>query len=204
MKSNLYRLLIGVFFVSLCSGCSGSISSPSAKQDIDNKLTVMDTNYQKVGFDTTILLIEKKAINNVSWDELFGIKEFVNLFEHSSFYIDSAIQFLEREEYTPAQKKISINSMQRVKLEEYVRLCEECKALYDAGKISENILEWAISPNFSNRHVIVRNYDKAVVIKLLNGIKSDSKISNEFKERIEKILSGKSLEGLKEINGESN
>ena len=54
----------------------------------------MDSNYKKVGYDTTILLIEKKAVNNVSWDELFGIKEFINLYEHSPFYIDNAIGLL--------------------------------------------------------------------------------------------------------------
>lgn len=164
----------------------------------------MDSNYKKVGYDTTILLIEKKAVNNVSWDELFGIKEFTDVYEHSPFYIDNAIEFLGREEFTTAQKKISINSMQRAKLEDYVRLCEECKSLYDNGKIPEEILKWAINPNFSNKHLIVRNYENAGVIKLLSSVKNDPKVSDEFKKSIEKILNGKSWEGIKEINGDTN
>lgn len=204
MKINLYRLLICGFFVTFWSGCSGFDSSPKNKKGVDKKITLMDTNYLKLDYITTILIIEKKSVNNVSWDELFGIKEFVNLFEHSSFYIDSAIQFLGRKDFTNTQKRISINSVQRAKLEDYIRLCEECKMLYDTNKISENILEWAINPNFSNRYLIVRNYDKSIVINILNNIKSDSKISHDFKKRIDKILTGESWKKLKEINGKLN
>ncbi len=160
----------------------------------------MDSNYKKVGYDTTILLIEKKAVNNVSWDELFSIKEFTNLYEHSSFYIDDAIKFLGRVDYTPSQKKISINSMQRTNVEDYVRFCEKSKSLYDDGKISEDILKWAIAPNFSNRHLIVRNYENTTVVKLLNDLKNDPKISEEFRKNVENILSGKSWESIKELN----
>jgi hypothetical protein len=190
--------------VNFCVGCSGSTSSSKPPNDVDNKLIIMDSNYKKVGYDTTILLIEKKAVNNVSWDELFSIKEFINLYEHSSLYIDNAIEFLGREEFTSVQKKISINSMQQANLEDYVRLCEECKSLYDSGKMPEEILNWAINPNFSNKHLIVRNYENAIVIKLLNSLKDDTKVSDGFKKSIEKILNGKSWEGIKEIGADTN
>ena len=205
MKSNLYKIFIGIFCMNFCFGCSGSTSSLKVQNDTDKRLpVVMDSNYQKVGYDTTILLIEKKAANNVSWDELFGIKEFIDLYEHGSFYIDNAIEFLSRGESTPAQKKISINSMQKVRLEDYIRLCKECKFLYDSGKISEDILKWAIAPNLSNKYLIVRNYENTEVVEFLNSIKSDPKVSEEFKKSIEKILSGISWESIKEINPDAN
>lgn len=204
MKSNLYKFLIGIICVNFCVGCSGSTSSSKIQNDADNKLITMDSNYKKVGYDTTILLIEKKAVNNVSWDELFGIKEFTDLYEHSTFYINDAIKFLGREEFTPAQKKISINSMQRAKLEDYLKLCDECKFLFDIGKVSEDILKWTITPNFSNRHLIVRNYENAKVVEFLNSVKIDTKVSEEFKKSIEKILSGKSWESIKEMNTDTN
>lgn len=204
MKSNLYKFLIGIFCVNFCIGCSGSTPSSIVQNDADNKQIIMDSNYKKVGYDTTILLIEKKAVNNVSWDELFGIKEFINLYEHSPFYIDNAIGLLGRDEFTPTQKKICINSMQQLKIEDYVRLCEGCKSLYDSGKLPEDILKWAINPNFSNRHLIVRNYEEATVIKLLTSIKNAPKISEGFRKSIEKILSGKAWQGIKEINPDIN
>lgn len=193
--------MICIFFVSFFCACSGLF--PNNKQYVDNNLAIMDTDYRQQHYDSTILIIEKKALNIISWDELFGFKEFVNLYEHGVFYVDSAIKFLGNKVFTDFQKKISINSMQRVKLEDYVRVCKECKMLFDEDKISESILEWAISPNFSDRKVIVRNYDKEVVIKFLHSIKRDSKISTELKKNVDNILSGESWYKLKEMNGDS-
>jgi hypothetical protein len=204
MRSNLYKFLIAISCTNFSIGCSGSNPSSKIKGDAGDKLMIMDSNYKKSGYDTTILVIERKAVNNVSWDELFGIKEFKDLYEHSPFYIDDAIELLGRDNFTLTSKKISINSMQRLSIEDYTRFCNECKSLYDKGKITEDILEWAINPNFSNRHLIVRNYEDASVIKLLESIKNDPKISTTFKKSIDNILSGKAWLGIKQINADMN
>jgi hypothetical protein len=200
----LFKFLTVPFYLGFCVGCSDPASSSQTQNYSINKLVTMDTNYKTVGYDTTILIIEKKAMNNVSWDGLFDIKEFINLYENSGFYIDSAIDLLGRKEFTNVQKKISINTMQMARLDDYLKLCKKCKILYDNGEISEDILSWVISPNFSNRYLIVKNYRNSNVIALLKSIKDESKVSNEFTKSIENILSGKTWEQIKEMSGETN
>jgi hypothetical protein len=160
-----------------------------------------DSNYEKVIYDSTIALIEREAVHIVSWDELFGIEEFTDLYEHSSFYLYDAINFLGKEGYTNTQKLICINSMQRLNLEDYLKLCVECSNLYNSNKISEDILKWAIIPNFSNRYNIVRNYKNISVVKLLNGIRAHPGLSQAFKKSIDLILSGESWDNIKEVTG---
>lgn len=204
MASILYQFFILIFCVSFCVCCSGTTSSAKNQKNTAKTSVTIDRKFRTVGYDSTILLIEKKVVNIVSWNGLFNIREFMTLYENSSYYLDSAINFLRRKEFSDAQKKIGINSMQRSELEDYIRLCVECKSLYDAGMMSEDILKWVINPNFSNRYIIVRNYENAEVIKLLDSISNDPNVSNEFKRNIENILDGKSLGEIREINGEAN
>jgi len=199
MKYNLHKFLIVIFCINYGVNHSCSASPSIAQKNENDKLMAVDSNYKKVRYDTTILLIEKKASNNVSWDELFEIKEFVNLYEHSVFYTVDAINFLKQKEFTAIQKRICINTMQRSNLEDYIRFCKECKFLYDSNSISEDILKWVIIPNFSKTHVIVRNYENEAVKKFLNDIRNDSKISAELKRDVKNILSGESWRKIKSI-----
>jgi hypothetical protein len=139
----------------------------------------------------------------VTWDELFNIKEFIDVYENSMLYIDSALVFLRSSNFSVEQKKICINTMQRASLENYIKICYECKRLYDNGTINGKLLEWSVIPNFSNRYLVVRNYADPLVSTFLKNLKEDNKVTNEFKNTIDGILSGKIWENIKQINGES-
>lgn len=207
MKIELYKLFSSAFFVIFCIGCSGSNSSPVAKQNISNKLTIMDTNYQKVGYAVTILQIDKRCENSGTWDALFADKIFVNIYEHSSYYVDSAIEFLSDEKFNLHQKTVCVYSMQRVELQDYIRFFEECKNLFNTGKIPELLLNRVISPTFGKKKIVVANYDNVDVKRILESIKDGGKASKEFKVMIEKILSGEYWNNVKKFmdeSGESN
>lgn len=149
-----------------------------------------DTTYEKVNFDSTILLIDQKSKNSETWDALFYFKEFTNLYEHSLIYFSDATLFLSRESHSEQQNKICICAMQRAPLENYIDIVRECKSLFDDGKISEDLFRWAIDPNFSKSHLIVRNYSEEAVKTLLNDIYQDKNASTSLKETIQNILSG--------------
>ncbi len=162
---------------------------------------MLDTNYQKIGYDTTILLIDKKCETCETWDALFAIKEFIDLYEHSSFYIADALLFISNDRYNDKQKKICICSMQKTTLDDYINILRKCQILYDSDAISEDVLEWAVSPNFSNRYLIVRNFKEEKVRKILNQIHEDQKTPPQLKEKIEDILSGALWENIKASEG---
>lgn len=167
----------------------------------DNKSQALDINYQRVGYDTTILLVDRKCETCETWDAFFNIKEFINIYEHSNLYMTEALLFLSNDKYTDRQKKTCICSMQRTTIENYIKICKQCKDLFDTGKVTESILAWAIAPNFSNRYLIVRNFNNENVKILLQSVKDDPKVSTGFKDTVETILSGVLWNNIKESNG---
>ena len=91
--------------------------------------------------------------------------------------------------------------MQQASLENYIKVVNQCKELFDSGKIAEDILEWAVIPNFSNRHLLVRNFENANVKRFLIDMQYDKRISLRFKENIGNILSGTLWNNIKESEG---
>ena len=179
-------------------------SCSDQRQNIKATKSEMATsNYQKINYDSSILSIEKKLGTFTFSEQLLTIEEFKDLYEQGSFYINEAKNFLLNDNYTLQEKKITVYSMQNLDKSSYINFCVACKSLYDEGKIPELLLKTAINPNFLKKYPIVRNYGDGDVISLLNGIKNESKISPEFKELINEILSGKSWQGVKKFMEDS-
>jgi hypothetical protein len=197
MRSKLLGILILFFGYINLNACS---TTPTKRNPKENK-TLVDTNLLKVNFDTTILLIDRKCEKCESWDALFYFKDFNNIYEHGTLYLADALSFLSNERYNDKQKKICICSMQRAALKDYIEIVNKCKKLFDEGKMPEDILAWAVAPNFSNKYLIVRNYNDDSVKKLLNKIYLDKKTSQQLKETIEEILSGALWNSIKESEG---
>lgn len=186
-------ILWGIFF-----------SCTNQRQNIkETKSEMTSSNYQKMNYDSSILLIERKLGTFTFSEQLLTIEEFKDLYEHSSFYINEAKNFLSKDNFTLQEKKITVYSMQNLDKSNYISFCVACKNLYDEGKIPELLLKTAINPNFLKKYPIIRNYNDADVISLLNGIKNEQKISPEFKELINEILSGKSWQGVKKFMEDS-
>ncbi|MEO8404595.1 MAG: hypothetical protein ABI480_08375 [Chitinophagaceae bacterium] len=197
MKFVLQRFLTGIFYVSFFIGCSGTDSGQASIKNNGNKLK-MGSNYSTVDYTATILQIDKKSENSGTWETLFTDKEFIDIYEHSSSYIDSAIRFLTDEKYSLHQKTVCIYSMQRAKLEDYVLILEQCANLFEKEKIPELLLKRAISPTFGKKRPVIENYNDANVKRILESIKGDGKVSQEFKTTIEKILSGEYWNNIKD------
>jgi hypothetical protein len=207
MRINLFALLIGNFCLHFCGGCSGSNSSLSAIEKIGDKSTITDTNYLKVAYVKKILQIDKKSENSGTWDALFADKDFINIYEHSSYYVDSAAQFLSDEKFTLHQKTVCVYSMQTVKLEDCIRLFEQCADLFNDERIPELLLSRVIGPTFGKRKLIVENYDNVSVKRILESIRDRGNASQELRTMIEKVLSGEywnRLKKFREEGGETN
>lgn len=179
-------------------GCS----APTSEQSRTTDIPVVDViEKPDLHFTGLILGIEKDLGSDFIWDDLFSNQDFLKIYENSSLYSDSAINFLSYVEYNEVQKKICINSMQRMPVSNYVKFCKQAKLLFDSNRISESLLEWVVSPNFSTNFNLIKNFDNRGVIIYLSDIRDDKKISDEFKKRVGQILAGKTWENIKEISG---
>lgn len=186
MIKSISAAMISMLTLNFSCQCSSSNTGSNSQEQ-----EVINSNSPKIMYSSSILIINSKAKNLDTWDGLFNIGEFVTLYENSIFYIDSAILFLRDTNFTDRQKKICIATMQRVSLEHYIKICYECKSLFDKEVINEELLEWSIVPNFSNRYLILRNYKSPLVSEFLKSLKENSRVTGDFKERMDEILIGK-------------
>jgi len=146
---------------------------------------------KKNSFGSTIVLIAAKSVGNETYDVLFGIPEFIVVYEHSVSYKSDCIIFLSNDTFSEEEKKIAICAMKRLTLADYVQFCKACKELYDQRVITESLLNWVINPNFSNRYNLAKSYKNKQVVDLLTNLKNDNAISAAFKRELDNILSGK-------------
>ena len=163
----------------------------------------LDSNYHKISYDSTILIIDKKGKELESWDMLLTIDEFKNLYNHSFIYMENAVAFLSEKIFTIEQKNICVFSMQSLQIEDYIKFSQACLILYNKDKITELVLKNIISPNFLGRNNIAKNYKNPEVIRFLEILKDDVRISDELKKIAENILSGKyeKIQTLMKDNG---
>ena len=194
-------LIVAIITLNFLFSCA-QVKSSKKMQMADSANLLSNTNYQKQSFDSLILVIEQNHKGSVTYDDLFKIPEFIDIYEHSSFYLKDVINFLMQKQFNIQEKRICICSMQRLDLDSYIQLCKACKAQFDNRKISESLLNWTINPDFSRRFVIARNYREKNVINFLMSLKKDTTISAGLKKSVDDILSGKYFEFIKESGQE--
>lgn len=197
MKVYLFNILLYTLGLNIFS-CSNS--TPTIK---NNKLQMGSTIYQKQNYDSIIMIIAKKAEGFETSQGLLLIDEFKELFEHDSLYVEDAIDFLAKDSATLQQKKITIYAMQNLEIDSYIKFCKMSKVLFDENKIPEFILKTAVNPNFLKKYLIIRNYGNPNVVALLQTIKSDTKVSSDFKQWVDEVLSGKSWNDIEKFTEDS-
>ena len=106
-----------VFIICIGYGCTGNNQKPQKK----SSSKTADPNYRKINFEKFIA--EQKDDSLDFYGELLGDKKFVNVFEHSSFYLNDVTLFLNKGNYNSMQVCICICAMQNLDVHDYVRFC---------------------------------------------------------------------------------
>jgi len=189
-KCIIYLLVI----LLLCS-CSGT-QDHTAEAGINDRPA--DSNYHKKNFDSLIVALDNKFNWKLEFTkELMGDTGFVEIYEHSSLYIDDMIKFLSEKRALYQGEKpntllfLCIWSMQISSLADYIRLCSTLIDLYEEKVIREDVLYEAITPSFKGKWNIPHNYSDPNVIALLRRIHDHEKVSPELRKKIEEVLAGK-------------
>jgi len=96
---------------------------------------------------------------------------------------------------------IALCSMQALSLDQYLPILRKCDSLFKEGKLSETLMSWTVNPNFSKRHLIVRNYKDPWIQAILTDLSQQSSLSEAFKRQLKSILSDSLWENSKGIKG---
>jgi hypothetical protein len=194
MKNGLLTIF-SFTMIALNQGCSNN--SQSSQQQLSPAKS--NPHYHKIDF---VSFINQRKNDSLDfYEELLSDKVFVNVMEHGEFYRNDVMTFLGKGNFNSMQVEICICAMQNLNVNDYVNLCNLILSFYNEDKLSEGVLEDAISPNFLHKRIITDNYNDPKVIKLLKSIENNKKVSNKnFREFLPDILSGKSSKELKEFD----
>lgn len=192
----MISILIISFAPYFCNSRKSNLhSEPTVKQVIakDTSLTFQDR----------ISEIKKKVVDLTSLSDLFLIREFTVVYENPMAYIDDAEYFILNSNRPRVYKEIVVYSMNGLDIEQYRLFVSICYESFKKDNLEEDILARAIGYPFSERMVIIENYEDEGVRELLDSILVDRKVSLKLKGQVTDILSGKTWSGIKKFREES-
>lgn len=178
-KNTFIKIIIPLIFnISIFTGCN--------------------SDYQKNFFDELMIKSGKKEWRTIEFiEQMYNDTAFMEVYNHSKFYYDDVVSFLKTEKfedtlkYSPVCITKCIWAMQNLPLKQYVGFCDTIFTLFKSGKIANDELFEAISPNFGRKYIYRENYKNAAVVNLLIRVKSNQKISDNLRIEVDEILAGK-------------
>ena len=194
MRSILILLTI---YVNVCIGCNDG-----SKDEIKNNRQT-GNKYLQMSYKETIDTIDKKVIDLTSASDLFGVDEFISIYESSMNYKDETLLFISDSTNSIQKKQIAVYSMQGLPDSLYIDFCSSAVGLHGKGIVTDELLEIIIFYSLNKKYQVVRNYQNPKVIALLQTFKVNCK-RNETKERIDNVLSGKAWNKLEEFLDNGN
>ena len=184
---------INLFFIVICTytilSCTTKDTYKKKSAENQNNRNMGTRDKKNNGYDSIILKIDSAIQNSGTWDALFASKEFIEIYENSHRYVDSAIWFISNKSYSDHQKTVCLYSFQSSDLKDYIQILEVCKTLFLKGRISELLFSRSIDPNFGKRKIIIENNKNGIVRALLEEVKNSDKSSEDLKNTISRVLS---------------
>src|SRR5437773_9278010 len=108
MKKHFLHFLSLILWMSFCYACSND-NQNIKKQDLSNNSKKIDSDYHKNNFDSLIMVIDKEIGPKLDYgEELLPSIEFLDIYEHSSVYLEDAIRFISKEQFKYQQAAVCI------------------------------------------------------------------------------------------------
>jgi hypothetical protein len=152
------------------------------------------SEYQK-----SIQGIYRDVVDLVAPSDLFGVTNFVELFEEPQRYKTNAIVFLGDKSNTDEQKMVVVYSLQRLPLDDYVKYEQELLHLAQRSKLSKTFLNRSIFPASDWNTTLEFNYEESGVRKLLRELAACDLISEDNKAYVKSVLSGEAKKDILEL-----
>ena len=158
-----------------------------------------------------ILTIQQRAGELVAADDLFEDTNFIAFYEHPVDCASNAVLFLKKTENSGAPqtnnglgdadfaKLITVYSLQRLPLPQYVEFEGELIDMAQSRQISSNLLNRAIFPGLEWSTKIQKNFSNPDVKVLLRKIQKCPQINSDNRKYLKEIASGKAREDVRDL-----
>ena len=187
-----YSIILVMLYSLSLTNCGNTSSKKAPDKSSSKEITL-----NKMDFKNLIDTIDRKVVDLTATSDLFGIDEFIKLYENSSVYRKDALLFIADTLKSEQKKQIAVLSMQNLPEDAYIDFCNSVVDLFVKDIVTEELLQTAVFFSLNSKYQIIKNYKNQVVINLLDKIKSHSQ-NIDLKERTDNILSGKDWKDVAE------
>ena len=132
-------------------------------------------------------------------EDLWSYKDFIYFYENSNDYVNEAIEILENKKSNTTQREVIVYNMQRLSLDNYMKLYKNLYDLYKEKIINKETFLLAIYPTFGKQNTIVKNYKDSLVKASVEELLLDNTLK-DYHSNFKQILSGKAWKGIKEYS----
>lgn len=129
---------------------------------------------------------------------LFEDKEFIRVFETPAPARAEAQSLLARADVSEGQKRITVYSMQRLPLKDYVTFLEKLLELKQQGKVTRSVYKAGAFPSYDWSTALAENYKDAAVAAFLKKARVEAESADE-KAMIDETLSGQAAADVREL-----
>lgn len=129
---------------------------------------------------------------------LFEDKEFIRVFESPAPARAEAQSLLARADVSEGQKRITVYSMQRLPLKDYVAFLEKLLELKQQGKVTRSVYKTGAFPSYDWSTALAENYRDEAVAAFLKKARAEA-ASEDEKAMIDETLSGQAAADVREL-----
>jgi hypothetical protein len=150
-------------------------------------------------FSHTIDSIEKIIVDLTSHSDVFMSKEFINLYENPTVYINNVLIYIADQTKTKQKREIALLAMQRKGIAINLNFLYASNYLYRKGLIDDSMIFQILFPIDLKNRDIIKYYEAEQIRAVLLDISQNAKSPENLKQTVNDILSGKTFKEQKEF-----
>lgn len=148
-------------------------------------------------FRERISRIEKKVADLTAPSDLFGSRDFIQVYEEPKKHVKDALELLKSDAGETA-KLIAAYSMQKLPVPDYLKFVDAVLELWKAGRVTAKVYRAAAFPTLEWNTTLQENYKDPSVIAFLKKARTAA-TSEESKSYIDRILSGAAAQDVEDM-----
>lgn len=191
-----YKLRL-ILFIVLFYSCNRSIYKIQNKNVNDFK-EIKDCTSSIFKDKLSTYILSREEDYNINYLTSEQEEEYYYFYHNANKYYDSAKKLLKCENLNSYKKRMIVYLMYGLKFNKYLDFVKYCYSAFEKKLISEKVLLSSIISYYTNEDHVIKNYNNSDVKILLNKIRNNTVITEEFRKYINDVLIGKVWEDKKE------
>ena len=185
--------IIAVLSIPACQTNDNFVDQVPINYDYQKGFSIdtLSAGISQDSFSNTIDSIEKKIVDLTSYNDVFLSKKFVSMYENPERYINNVLIYLADSSITWQKRTIALLAMQKKGFVINLNFLYACNYLYRNGLIGEEMIFQILNPIHLKNCDIIKYYKSGQVRDVLLDIRNNRITSDNLRETIDEILSGK-------------